>query len=277
MTVHSAPPLVSSNAVVSWRNRRQAWAVENRTGGKIPQYLPAAECRLRDIARTLHYAYGTQHLGNWMDPTDEFVYIILSRKTAERASVPAFQALKRAASWESILAIGQAGICRTISGCGLEGKKAAAIHGGLLAVARRFGCPDLSCARGLSDEALLDFLISLPEVGPKSALCVMLYSFGRPTFPVDAHVGRVLARLGCFSTLGVNLSPMGHKTRQRVLEDAVPPDLRYGLHVNLIAHGRSVCHARNPACNSCMLKVHCSHSSGIPDHKRSLSCISCSP
>ena len=44
----------------------------------------------------------------------------------------------------------------------------------------------------------LAFLCTLPEIGPKSAACVMMCSLDRPAFPVDAHVGRVLERLGIF-------------------------------------------------------------------------------
>jgi endonuclease III len=37
------------------------------------------------------------------------------------------------------------------------------------------------------------------------------------------------------------------------LRDLVPADIRYDLHMALIAHGRGVCHARRPACATCVL------------------------
>ena len=40
---------------------------------------------LRELARILAILYGTPDLGNKADPTDELVYIILSRKTPEKA------------------------------------------------------------------------------------------------------------------------------------------------------------------------------------------------
>ena len=69
----------------------------------------------------------------------------------------------------------------------------------------------------------------------------MMCSLDRPAFPVDAHVGRVLERLGALRRVGIELAGRDHKVKQRLLWDAVPPALRYPLHVNLLVHGRSVC------------------------------------
>lgn len=232
------------------------------------------EARLRWIAKKASNTYGTPHLGNWSDPTDEFVFIVLSRKTPERAYVSTFAALKRLGTWEEVLKLGEPSITRAIHGGGLEGKKALSITEGLRAIVERFGAPDLSRASDLTDEELFDFLLSLPEVGPKSARCVMLFSFGRPTFPVDAHVGRVLSRLGPLLDLGVDLEPMSHKARQRVLRDPIPPDLRHELHVNLLTHGREICGARRPLCDACVLALGCSFASNSIDRsptKRSTS------
>jgi endonuclease III len=158
-----------------------------------------------------------------------------------------------------ILGLGGPRIEQVIRGGGLEAKKARAISAGLKAIADRFGRADLTLARDLEDEELFAFLSALPEVGPKSSRCVMLYSFGRAVFPVDAHVGRVLARLGCMLKIGIDLGPMGHKERQKALVKTVPPDLRYGLHVNLIAHGRTICGARRPLCDLCVLAPRCAY------------------
>jgi len=51
----------------------------------------------------------------------------------------------------------------------------------------------------------------------------------------------VLSRLGPYRDLG--LSPQGrdHKKLQGDLADLIPPNLRYGLHVNLVQHGRTIC------------------------------------
>lgn len=248
-------------AVEHWRTRMlDRLRVGRRSTSAAVARLDRFEGCLRHLAARLHEVHGSPHLGNYSDPTDEFVFIVLSRKTAERAYLSAFASLKRVGSWERVMDLGESRIESLIYGCGLEGKKATAIAGGLRAIAERFGSTDLSRAASLADDELFSFLAGLPEVGPKSARCVMLYSFGRLTFPVDAHVGRVLARLGVMEKIGINLLPMGHKERQRALEDTIPPDLRYGLHVNLVAHGRAICRAASPACHACLLAPDCEYS-----------------
>ena len=167
--------------------------------------------------------------------------------------------LRSVGNWARILKLPRSKIEAAIHGCGLERKKARAIKAGLSNIARTFGAPDLRLAKTMSSEELRGFLGGLPEVGPKSALCVMLYSFGRCTFPVDAHSGRVLARLGVFASTIDGLLVSDHKGKQRKLEDAVPPDIRYSLHVNTVAHGRTLCRARSPVCGGCPLYRHCEY------------------
>lgn len=238
---------------------RQGFVQQGLLASEARRRLSALEGSLRWIAQRLHEIHGTPHLGNLADPTSELVFIILSRKTPERAYLPAFNALKELGSWDSILELDGRSIEEVIRGGGLEAKKARAIRAGLQAIARRFGEADLTLARDLHEDELFAFLSKLPEVGPKSSRCVMLYSFGRAVFPVDAHVGRVLARLGCMLKIGVNLVPMGHKEKQKALEKAIPPDLRYGLHVNIIAHGRTICRAPRPLCEFCVLAPRCAY------------------
>jgi endonuclease III len=100
-------------------------------------------------------------------------------------------------------------------------------------------------------------LCSLDEVGPKSALCVLLMSFDRAVFPVDAHVGRILSRIGAYSELGLDLNRRTQKERQKVLADMVPPGARRALHINLILHGRRVCVSGPPKCTSCVIAAAC--------------------
>ncbi|MDB4305987.1 endonuclease III [bacterium] len=209
------------------------------------------------MASRLHEIYGSPNLGNKDDPTEEFAYILLSRKTPERAYSASFGALSRLGTWDEIAELSPEEIASAIFGGGLEGKKAKAISEGIREIKRRLGRADLSKVAHFDDEALFEFLVSLPEVGPKSALCIMLYGFKREAFPVDAHVGRVLARVGVFKAVGIDLIPSDHKQRQRQLRDRVPPGLRYSLHVNLIAHGRAVCKARKPGCHDCALAACC--------------------
>lgn len=271
MVVHATAPDVTPEAVARWRSVMALPAPKRpRRGETAGLWVDHLETALREMAALLHGEYGTPHLGNMSDPTDEFAYIVLSRKTAERAYIQAFEALKARGPWGAIQHLDIHVIADTIHGCGLERKKASALVDGLAAIRARFGAPDLARASSLSDDDLFEFLVSLPEVGPKSALCIMLYGFHRAVFPVDAHVGRILARTGTFTIAGVELGGAGHKERQQVLRELVPPDLRYQLHVNLVAHGRSTCSARAPACDRCIIRRLCSWADDHPGGSRTM-------
>ena len=95
------------------------------------------------------------------------------------------------------------------------------------------------------------WLMKFPGVGPKTAACVLLFSMGRPAFPVDTHVHRVARRLG--------LAPFKSTPEQvaAILEKVTPEKYIYQAHVHLVRHGRVICHARKPECDNCNLAQIC--------------------
>jgi endonuclease III len=95
-----------------------------------------------------------------------------------------------------------------------------------------------------------DALLALPGVGRKTANVVASNAFGRPGIAVDTHVGRLARRLK-FSR---------HDDPDKVERDleALFPEERWTfLHHALILHGRRVCHARGPVCETCSLAAEC--------------------
>jgi endonuclease III len=215
---------------------------------------------LREVARILAVLYGSPDLGNKQDPTDELVYIILSRKTPLKANQKTFDALKaRFQRWDDLLDAPRKEVERLVSPGGLAGKKATSLLGAMRILKETFGQCSLDEACDWPDEKLEGFLCSLPEIQRKSAYCIMLYAFGRQTFPADTHVGRVLTRLGPYRELGLTLAGLDHKQLQKVLADVIPPNLRYSLHVNLVEHGRAVCRAPTPLCGRCDLRPFCTY------------------
>ena len=210
------------------------------------------------ISSALAETYGTPDLGNKADPVDELVYIILARRTREIAYQSAYVALKtRFATWEDLAGARLEAIEDIIRFSGLASRKAQSLKRALEQLIERFGACTLEPTRSWSDEETLALLCTLPEVGPKSAACVMVCSLDRPAFAVDAHVGRVLERMDTFATIGTDLGDAGHKVKQRVLWDAVPPSLRYVLHVNLLVHGRERCLPGKPRCLGCPIAAEC--------------------
>jgi endonuclease-3 len=123
----------------------------------------------------------------------------------------------------------------------------------LQALSPEGGEPDLDALDALDDDGALSFLQGLPGVGPKTAACVLLFSLGRPAMPVDTHVHRVASRLGLLDS-GVTAA-----AAHRVLTHMAGPEPAdiYGAHVDLVRHGRRVCHARRPACGRCPLNDLC--------------------
>jgi DNA (cytosine-5)-methyltransferase 1 len=218
---------------------------------------------LREVARILAVLYHTSNLGNKQDPTDELVYIILSRKTPQKVNQETFDALKgRFPHWDDLLDAPREEVERLVSPGGLAGKKATSLFGAMMRLWETFGRCSLDPAREWPDALLEEFLCSLPEVQRKSAYCIMMYAFGRQVFPADTHVGRVLTRLGPYRELGLALAGLDHKKLQRILADLIPPNLRYSLHVNLVEHGRAVCKAGRPLCGQCELRNFCSYYRG---------------
>jgi DNA (cytosine-5)-methyltransferase 1 len=215
---------------------------------------------IREVARIAAVLHGTPRLGNKSDPVDELVYIILTRKTREEAYQRAYDALRaRFSRWDDLLDATPAEVESLVSSGGLGDKKTASLFGALSAVKERFGSCTLDPARYWTDEALEEFLVSLPELSRKSAYCIMMYAFGRQVLPVDAHVGRVMSRLDLYRDAGLGLEGLDHKQLQAVLADLVPPNLRYSLHVNLLVHGREVCRPQKPLCAECDLRGFCGH------------------
>jgi len=249
----------------AWREGRVAELERQKpdtTTEERNRILDELSAQLLLIARTIGRAYGTPDLGNKPDPVDELVYIILSRRTREGAYQAAYDALKkRYTAWEQLASAPADEIERSIGFSGLGRRKAHSLKQALGTLVGLFGCCTLEPTRSWSDDETLDFLCDLPEVGPKSAACVMMCSLDRPAFPVDAHVGRVLERLGLFRVLGIELTGTDHKVKQRLLWSVIPPALRYSLHVNLLVHGRTTCLPRKPRCGSCVIRGVCASSS----------------
>lgn len=96
----------------------------------------------------------------------------------------------------------------------------------------------------------MDKLTSLPGVGRKTANVVLATAFGQPAIAVDTHVFRVSNRLGLAEADNVLDTEMQ-------LRRAIPKQDWSAAHHWLIFHGRRVCSARNPKCDTCPLKELC--------------------
>jgi endonuclease-3 len=96
----------------------------------------------------------------------------------------------------------------------------------------------------------LEALQALPGVGRKTANVILNVAFGEATMAVDTHIFRVANRTG----LARGRTP--HEVERRLLEH-VPEPYRVHAHHWLILHGRYVCQARRPRCESCTVSDCC--------------------
>ena len=90
----------------------------------------------------------------------------------------------------------------------------------------------------------LEELVTLPGVGRKTANVVLGNAFGVPGITVDTHVGRLARRLGWTR----NTDPV--KVEADIADLLPPEEWTMACH-RLIFHGRRVCTARRPACETC--------------------------
>jgi endonuclease-3 len=95
-------------------------------------------------------------------------------------------------------------------------------------------------------------LRSLPQVGPKTANCVLVYGYGEPRIPVDTHVHRVSNRLGIVRTK----TP---EATEPVLMRVVPKDAWLEVNELFIRFGKEVCRPIGPRCGACSFTSFCRH------------------
>lgn len=206
---------------------------------------------IRKICRRLEAEYGNPTHGNKQNPLDELVYIILSTRTRGTAFQETYRRLKRAfPTWRKVTRRDFNKINEILAPGGLGKLKSEQILTIFDALKRRFGYATLTPLKHLSDDEVERFLTSLPGVAKKVAKCVMMYSFGRQVLPVDVHVHRVAQRIG----LKTKRRP---DTSQDLVESAIPTELRYGFHVNAVAHGRAICLSGTPRCQECCINRYC--------------------
>lgn len=96
----------------------------------------------------------------------------------------------------------------------------------------------------------MEHLIALRGVGRKTANVIRGHVFGHPGFAVDTHVRRLTRRLGL--TRSADPAKI-----ERDLTSILPVGDWTGFSMRLILHGRRVCAARSPRCDSCALAPDC--------------------
>ena len=196
--------------------------------------------------------YCSPNHGNKSDPLDELIYIHLSKKTNEHGYTEAYNKLLSSfPEWQGLADADISTVKKIIASAGLGNQRAKEIINNMKSIKSKFGNETLEPLRRWSDSKAFNFLVALQGIGPKSALCILMYSLCRQVFPVDTHVQTVSERLG-FVTPSLH-----HDEAQTELAELFPKKTRYDLHVNMLAHGRKICKKNKPMCEHCNLAKFC--------------------
>lgn len=170
------------------------------------------------------------------------VAVILSAQcTDKRVNIITNRIFPKLGTPEKMGALSQTELEKEIHDCGLYRAKAKNLLGMCHMLISRYG--------GKVPEDF-DELVKLPGVGRKTANVVRSVAFGYPAIAVDTHVFRVSNRL----KLSVGDTP---DQVEEGLKQVIPMRNWSNAHHWLIWHGRRVCHARRPSCETCFLADVC--------------------
>ena len=204
-------------------------------GDLAARYLPAGDLRQGETALA-------KIVAEREDPFLVLISTILSQRTRDEMTDRASRQLfAKYASPRSIADANRADLERLIRPVGFYRQKAIQIQNVSRVLLEKY--------RG-TVPATYDELIQLPQVGPKTANCVLVYGFGEPRIPTDTHVHRVSNRLGLVRT------KTPEQTEKRLMR-TVPKE--YWLHINelFIRFGKDLCRPVGPICPQCSFTAFC--------------------
>jgi endonuclease III len=232
---------------------------------------------VRFVLDGLAERYGQPAWERRLDPTSELVLTILTQNSADVNAEHAFVALRRAypsdgpvehhtpgpgwggeglpdgvaPDWAKVDQADLAELVEVIRPGGLPNGKAKGIKAALRAIHEARGDYSLEFLGELSAIEARNWLTAINGVGVKTASVVLLFSFGLPLMPVDRHVERVARRVGMIPAKVT--AEQSHDYFLAMLR----PEEMHEAHVNLIQHGRVVCHSQRPAHELCPLIERC--------------------
>ena len=201
-----------------------------------------------------------QTCGSVPNVIEALIGTILSQNTSGTNSSRAKTALDNAFgrnNFAGIAVASHADVVDSIRSGGLANKKATTIQNILKSVKERHGEYSLQHLAAveenqrMTDDEIMKELLSYDGVGPKTASCVLLFCLGRDSFAVDTHVFRLSKVLGWVPARANRILTQAH------LDLRIPADLKYGLHVLMIDHGRVCKGCKNAGSREgCILKTY---------------------
>ena len=241
---------------------------------RLARYRPGLQ---QDVRAGLASYYRVPIWERRLDPTSELILTILTQNSADTNAEKAFEALRAAypgggpveqhklgagwggeglspgspPDWRRIEFAPIEQLVDVIRPGGLGPSKAPRLQAGLRTIREARGDYSLEFLGEMPALEARAWLTQIPGIGKKTASIVLLFCFGLPLMPVDRHVERVAKRIGLIPPKAT--ADDAHELFLAMLE----PDEMYEAHVNLIQHGRRICHARKPEQSSCPVAARC--------------------
>ena len=214
----------------------------------------ALRVKAMDVYERLLKTYGEHPLKPRREPMHELISTMLSHRTTQKNEAVAFERMwARYGSWEGIRDAPVTELTKTIEPANFPEVKAPRIKEVLARIIEERGEASIEFLRDMSPEVGLEWLMSLPGVGIKTASLVLLFCFSKPVLPVDTHVHRVSQRLGL---IGPKVDPTA---AHAILLSLLPndPHVLYNFHINMLKHGQQICVWASPRCERCPLTDLC--------------------
>lgn len=213
-----------------------------------------AEAKTWEAHQKLNEHYGIQEIYGRRDPMHELIGTILSHRTTFADEKRAYEAMReRFGSWEAIRDAPLPDLIDTLRPVRYPEVKAPYIQQVLTRIIAERGEANIDFLDAFSTEDALQWLTSLPGVGPKTSTLLLLFTFEKPVLPVDTHVHRVAQRVGL---IGPKVSA---EKAHGLLLSYLPPDAKelFNFHKHFYWHGQRVCTWQAPRCGECVLRKMC--------------------
>jgi endonuclease-3 len=230
----------SRKAAVPKGLKKMAAADAKAAQGALPQWSNA---EIEEAFRRFHAADPTPETElEHVDPFTLLVAVVLSAQATDVGVNKATPALFKVANTPAkILKLGEDKLRDYIKTIGLYRTKARNLTALSRTLIEQHG------GQVPRERAALE---ALPGVGRKTANVVLNVAFGEETIAVDTHIFRVGNRTG----LATGKTPYDVEVK---LNEIVPAKYRRHAHHWLILHGRYVCVARRPLCETCIIADLC--------------------
>ena len=232
---------------------------------------------VEDVLAGLRSAHGSPAWERRLDPTSELVLTILSQNSADLNAERAFESLRLAfpstrpaerhlpgrgwggvglteappPDWAAVEAAPLPQLVEAIRPGGLAQVKAPRIQATLRFIREERGDHSLEFLAGMAPLEARAWLTRINGVGKKTASVLLSFCFDMPLMAVDRHVERVSHRIGLIPPKAT--ADEAHDLYLAMLR----PEQTFEAHVNLIRHGRDICHARRPECDRCPVRPRC--------------------